>query len=422
MERLRGGPKLDVVLVVIDTLRADATTPYTPGLDTTPEIARWAEQGVVFEDARAQSSWTKISMASLLTSLWPRSHAIRDATDGLASDAVTLAESFSDAGYATAAVQTNGWLDQSFGFQQGFDRYVFPRGARRMGTHKPALWPSAERVVDEARRAISTADPDQPLFLYLHFMDVHEFAAPPPYRRFGTDTKGAYLAALNWCDEALGEVRHALDRAGRLDRSLLVLASDHGETFGEHDVHGHARNVLTPVLHVPIVIRFPFRTEPIRVPDTVRNLDLAPTLLDLAGIAVPPSFEGVSLAPLIEGTAAGAPGPAFAALGFPLFPDASVQASISDRSWTYARNAREGETWGGAYPERGIDPGAELLFDRAVDPGERVNLAGREPGEATRLREVLDAHLAGPDAGVAARGVRIDPGIAERLRAMGYLQ
>ena len=220
-----------------------------------------------------------------MTSLWPRSHGIREARDGLADEAVTLAEVLKEAGYATYAVQTNGWLHQSFGFHQGFDRYMFPKtgGDRRLG--KPSLWPHADRVTEEAQRLLEAHDRTRPFFLYLHFMDVHEYAAPPHLKTFGTDNKGAYLAAIRWVDDAIERVREQLDDAGVLDRSVIIFAADHGETFGEHGVHGHARNVLTPVVWVPLVFRFPFVVEPaVRVATQVRNIDLAPTLLELAGV------------------------------------------------------------------------------------------------------------------------------------------
>ena len=415
----------DIVLIVIDTLRADWTTPYGFEKDTTPELARWAEQGVVFERTRAQSSWTKMSMASLMTSLWPRTHAIRDAKDGLGESAQTFVEALQAAGYATDGVQTNGWLHQSFGFQQGFDRYMFPSGsAGKVGMHeKPSLWTHADRVVEEAERLIEKRDPDRPMFLYLHFMDVHEYAAPPEFQVFGTDEEGMYQAAVLWTDDAVRRIREALEDAGTLDRTVLILGSDHGETFGEHGVHGHARNVLTPVVSVPLVMRLPFAVEPVRVAAQVRNVDIAPTILELAGVPAPESFEGASLLPLVTGTEEAADRPSWAALGVPLFPDASVQAAVSNGDWTYARNEPAKEDDPEAYESRAVAPGAEFLFDRSVDPVENVNLVELEAGHAETLRAEMDAHLDGKaQEGVLEKGVRIDPGIADRLRAMGYLR
>jgi arylsulfatase A-like enzyme len=412
----------NLVLIVVDTLRADFTTPYGYEKNTAPELERWAKRGVLFERTLSQSSWTKMSMASLMTSLWPRSHGIREAKDGLASDAVTLAEVLSDAGYATYGVQTNGWLHQSFGFHQGFDRYMFPKGGGHPRLGQPSLWPHADRVYEEAARLLDAHRRTRPFFLYLHFMDVHQYAAPPSFKAFGTDDKGAYLAAICWVDDAVRRLRKKVDEAGYGQRTLMVFAADHGEAFGEQGVHGHARNVLTPVVRVPLVVRFPFAVEPaVRIGIQVRNIDIAPTLLDLAGITVPPNFEGRTLVPLMTESTAERDRPSFAALGVPLFPDASVQTAISDGAWTYARNAIAAEDDETAYADRAVAPGAEYLFDRSVDPGENVNLMEHEVSMAVRMRTLLDAHLAEGGAGVVEKGVRIDPGIADRLRAMGYL-
>jgi arylsulfatase A-like enzyme len=361
-------------------------------------------------------------MASLMTSLWPRSHGIREAKDGLSSSAVTLADALQEAGYATYGVQTNGWLHQSFGFHQGFDRYMFPKGGGHPRLGQPSLWPHADRVYEEAVRLLDAHDRKRPFFLYLHFMDVHQYAAPPPFKTFGTDTKGDYLAAIRWVDDAVGRVREKIADAGYGPRTLMVFAADHGETFGEHGVHGHARNVLTPVVGVPLVVRFPFTVEPaVRIGVQVRNVDIAPTLLDLAGITVPTNFEGRTLVPLMTESAAERDRPSFAALGVPLFPDASVQTAVNDGAWTYARNAIAAGDDETAYEDRAVAPGAEYLFDRRVDPGENVNLIQREASMAARMRTLLDTHLAEGDAGVVEKGVRVDPGIANRLRAMGYL-
>ena len=421
--RLAALERPNLVLIVVDTLRADWTTPYGFERDTSPELNAWARGGVLFERVRAQSSWTKISMASLMTSLWPRSHGITQAQDGLAESAVTLAEVLRDAGYATYGVQTNGWLHQSFGFHQGFDRYMFPKGGGHPRLGQPSLWPHADRVYEEAVRLLDAHDRERPFFLYLHFMDVHEYAAPPSFKTFGTDSRGAYLAAVRWVDDAVRRIREKLTAAGYLEQTVLVFAADHGETFGEHGVHGHARNVLTPVVWVPLVLRFPFRVEPVRIATQVRNVDIAPTLLDLAGIPASGNFEGASLMPLLTGAATEPDRPSYAGLGVPLFPDASVQTAASDGAWTYARNAPiEKDDENAARRFQPVAPGVEFLFDRRVDPGENVNLVAREPTEAGRMRDLLDRHLTQEGAGVVERGVRIDPWIADRLRAMGYLR
>ncbi len=400
----------NIVLLLVDTLRADWLEPYGFDQPTSPELQRFAERGITFERVLAQSSWTKVSMASMLTSLWPRTHGVEETTDGLDEGARSMAEVLRDAGYATAAVQSNGWLEQSFGFEQGFDHYVFPRAegmARALWSS--SLWPHGHRVLEEGRRLVEGRDPERPLFLYLHFMDVHEYAAPPDHRIFGSDEKGFYLASIRWTDEVLGRVREMLDREGMLDDTVIVVASDHGETFGENGRHGHAYNVYSPVLRVPLIFTLPFDVPAKRVSTQVRNLDIAPTLLELAGVPVPDGFEGESLVPLMTGAGQGADRPSFASLPANIMRTATLQTALNDGAWTFVRDR---------------DAAArERLFDLEWDRLEDANLVEFETEAAARMRAALDAHLAAPPrAGVSRQNVRIDPAIAERLRAVGYLE
>ena len=187
---------------------------------------------------------------------------------------------------------------------------------------------------------------------------------------------------------------------------MLILASDHGEAFGENGAFGHARNVFTPVLRVPLVLRLPFAITPIRVAAQVRNLDLAPTLLDLAGLPPCADFEGESLLPLLAAPSA-ADRPSQASLGTQLYPDARLQESLTDGAWSFARDLAPG--------------GREWLFDRRIDPDENVDLSALEPDRTAALRAQLDAGFGrAPAAGAVRPEVRIDPALAERLRALGY--
>ena len=405
-----GFRKPNIALIVVDTLRPDWTTPYGDTRRTTPELARWAAHGAVFEAVRAQSSWTKVSIASMMTSLWPADHGVREIRDALGNAANTLAEQFREAGYATYGVQSNGWLAATFGFQQGFDHYVFPRGAN-VPWMKSMVWPHADNVYLEAERLLDAHDPGAPFFLYLHFMDVHEYAAPAEFQNFGTDNAGAYLAAIRWIDHVLERVRKKLAAMGQLENTVMVLASDHGETFGEDRRWGHARNAQTPALRVPLVIRLPQATAPLRIPDQVRNLDLAPTLLDLAGIPLPQSFQGESLAPLLRpsGSKLTRDRTTYASLPALLFRDAVLQESVSNGGWSFVRDTG--------------DLQRERLFDLRVDPDEEVDLIGIEPEAANRMRSLLDAYQRRePLPGAVRSGIRIDPQISDKLRALGYLQ
>ena len=400
----------NLVLILVDTLRADAISPYGFDPRVSPELGRLAEHGVVFERALAQSSWTKVSMASLMTSLWPRSHGVRGHSDGLAEAALTVQDVLKQEGYLTYAVQSNGWLEQSFGFHHGFDRYVFPHAntmARQLGT--ASVWPHGERIFDEATRLIEAHDSADPFFLYLHFMDVHEYASPPEFKRFGSEQRAAYSAAILWVDDVVKRVRGRLEKAGFGERTILVIASDHGEAFGENRCNGHAYNVHTPVLLVPLMIRFPFDIEARRIPTQVRNLDIAPTMLDLVGVPIPASFQGESLLPLITSPEPAPDRVSYADLGDPVMVGVPEQVSVVDGAWSLARNIDE--------------TGKEFLFDRKLDPREDANLLDLEPAQAERMQALLNSHLATElRPGTHVEDVRIDPGIAKRLRALGYLQ
>ena len=159
-----------------------------------------------------------------------------------------------------------------------------------------------------------------------------------------------------------------------------------------------------------------------RIDAQTRSLDIAPTLLDIAGIPIPQHFEGASLLPLLTGAAPLQDGVSYAALGQPLFPDASLQFAVRDGLWTYGLNRHWSQMGEEGVETRAEAPVDEFLFDRSVDPGENVNLLSREPEEAAGWRSRLRAHLAVEDAGIVDGSVRIDPAIADRLRAMGYLR
>ena len=257
-------------------------------------------------------------------------------------------------------------------FQQG-ERAVDARGALLEALDQRRLLAATGRLgLRERERLARTGRGDREDLLLPGggrcFEPLRHGFHPPEFKRYGTDAEGNYIAATRWVDDAVQRVRQLVEGANLKRETIFVFGADHGETFGEHGVHGHARNVLSPVVDVPLVVRLPFSLQPpLRVPAQVRNVDIAPTLLDLAGISVPAEDE---------------------------------------------RARRFGA----------VASGEELLFDRTLDEGENVDLMKYAPSEAAEYRSRLEAHLARGDARVRKSDVRIDPAIAEKLRAMGYLQ
>ncbi len=332
----------NLLLVLIDTLRADHVGAYGYERDTTPVIDELARGGLRFEFAMSQASSTLPSLMSLFTSRHPPDVAASGVERGpgmaLAAAETTLAERLRAAGYATASVATNPYTyDRIFGLMQGFDEQAFALSA-------PASW-----VVDRALEQIDAflaAPSGRPFFLYLHLMDVHAPYAPPaPFDRLFYDTAGAleepadretvneagtalpdatatpagrretiarYDGALRFADAQIGRLLEQLADRGLRDTTVIVIASDHGEDFWDRvalerrlDLHshgqpgrygvGHGHTVFRELVSVPLILNGP-GIRPGVAPGPVRNLDLAPTLLRLAGVTADASeWQGVDL-------------------------------------------------------------------------------------------------------------------------------
>jgi len=411
------GSRPDIVLVVIDTLRADHLPSYGYGRDIAPRFAKLAAEGVLFERVIAPSSWTKTSMASLLTSLDPDRHGLRRSDDVLPESLTTLAEALKQGGYRTIGINANPWLLDRYGFARGFDVYESP------------LWSDARAL---GQRALTLAsEGSRPFFLYVHYMDVHapyapdaRFFAEEPlvlpwgerlpdaeverlYRKEGLDAPGValrvrqlYDAEIHGADAALGELLDGLEERGLLDDAVVAVTSDHGEAFREHGTTEHGWNFYPEVYAVPLVLRAPGRLPTgERVAAQVRSIDLAPSLLALAGLPLPPGFEGESLiasgaTPLRDRIAIGAIG----LNGY--LPDRDYVAVVSpDR--LYIRERRSGKV---------------ELYDLESDPGALHDLGGDHP-DAARLAELVPEEQA-----PAPKQLPIDPESRERLRELGYLE
>jgi arylsulfatase A-like enzyme len=433
--RVRGGP--NVVLISIDTLRADAVGAYGQPRPTTPALdARLAGTGVVFERCYSQSPKTTPSHMTLLTSLEPPVHGV-EMWDGktpgqvLHPAVVTLAETLKDAGYATAAFTAGGHVHRSRGFGDGFDVYRHGKELER-----------ALGWLDEHRR--------DKFFLFFHTYQVHDPYVPPEplVQQFAPDYQGRMLATLaelrtgldgGWerahkvfwesvdgddpRDVAfvaglyLAGVRHMddttltalldrLDTLGLADDTLVVLTSDHGEAFREHGVFLHD-DLYTETLHVPLVLRFPARLpEGMRLPDRVRTLDVLPTILDLVGVRPPPDIQGRSLMPLVRGTRTREP----VMSDYSNAPAKRVYQSLRDDGLTYI-----------------VDGRTEQLYDTAADPAEQRDVAADRPDQlaSARLRLGLWREQCRPLATrLAPRGdgVAPDADTLGRLRALGYVE
>ena len=310
---LRERKDLNVVFVLIDTLRADRLHSYGYERPTSQTMDTLASRGILFKHVLSQSSWTKSSMASLWTGTQPPNNGVVRYDQVLPDAAVMPAELFKQAGYRTAGIWRNGWVAPNFGFGQGFDFYVNPQPGserQRMQSRKPggrALKGTDEDLVVSALEFLDNFGREK-FFLYLHFMDLHQYVYDENAAHFGTSYSDVYDQAINWIDRLIGHIVNRIDEYGGLANTLIVIASDHGEAFLEHGFEGHARNLYSEVVNVPLIIALPFLLDPgIVVEERVSNVDIWPTLLDLVGLPPLVNPDGRSLVPLILSAAGAGP-------------------------------------------------------------------------------------------------------------------
>lgn len=447
-----------VLLITIDTLRADHLGCYGYGRPTSPHIDRLAAAGALFTRVTASLPRTTPSVATILTGLYPKGHGARGLFYALSPANVTLAEVMQQAGYATAAIVSNMFLRPGQGFEQGFDLYENPT-ARFDGD-------SALEVTAGALRWLRARDRARPFFLWVHYLDPHwtyqpsapfDRAFDPGFdRRFslyddlasGRLTKGQvifqdrldrrqvehvvalYDGEIAQVDAALAALLEEFERPAE-DPVLIVLTSDHGESLGEHGYHfAHGEYLYEEGLHVPLLMVMP-GTIPagLRIDALAQNVDIAPTILGLVGIHRLQSIDGRPL--LIRGGTKRAPSGA----DLEVAPGRSVVFAESDFQLIHAENPRfyipgpRGK-WSSAsdgrhkvihIPRRQGE--TVEFYDLAEDPGET-----RDLGTAGTDREARDLLLrelrkfVDYDAGRSAPGLdAIDPEQRQRLRSLGYV-
>lgn len=398
------GERPNVLLVTIDTLRADRVGCYGHAGASTPTLDGLAARGVRFATAVAHVPLTGPSHASILTGLGPLGHGFREnAGFVLPAQVRPGAEDFREAGYRTAAFVSAFPLDRRFGFDRGFETYDdhLPKGNDPRRT--PYVERFADATTDAALRWIAApgfvAAPGRPFFLWVHYYDPHAPYEPPG--EFATRFRNApYDGEVAFADQQLGRLLRALEERGVLARTLVVAMSDHGEGLGEHGEGTHGLFVYDSTLKVPFIVAGPAVAAGRVAPAVARGIDVLPTLLDYAGLKLRPELEGRSLRPAIEGREM-SDAPVYAETLYPQreFGWAPLFA------WRTARHKM-------------IQAPRPELYDLVADPGETDNQAGRENARLAEMRQKLEAALSRPAVSAAAE---VDPEAAERLRALGYV-
>ncbi len=399
-----------LLLVTLDTTRADHLECYGGRGAETPNLDRIAREGVLAERSMAVAPLTLPSHASILTSLWPPRHGARDNADfRLPDSATTLAEHLKARGYATGAAVGTYILSAVFGVAQGFDTYDEPREKRTvdpkgamLGFRDIVQRPAAE-VTDAALSALERIG-SRPFFLWVHYYDPHADYLPPP--PFADRFRGSpYDGEIAYTDAQLGRLLDALERRGLLDSTLVAVTADHGESLGEHGELTHGLFVYEATIRVPLLLRWPgILPAGRRLTAVSSGVDIAPTLLELMGLPPLPEAQGRSFAP--------------AALGGPEREREAAYAEsvLPERAygWSALAALREGN-------RKFVEAPEPELYDLRDDPGETKNLAPASPAQVadlrTRLRGIVE-ELGTPD---AAATRKLDDEERAKLESLGYL-
>ena len=396
------GPR-HVVLITIDTLRADYVGYSGSDKVKTPSLDRLGQDGVAFTQARSPVPLTLPAHASLLTGAYPPSHGVRvNGRDRLPETSATLADILKEKGYATAAFVGAFVLDRRFGLSQGFDVYD-----DSMGTDVRLLENvEAERNAGAVASAFTEWLRDQhlarPFFAWIHFYDPHAPYEPPePYRsQYPNDP---YAGEVAHTDVALGRVIAELESRGLLEKTLVVVVGDHGEGLGEHGEQSHSVLIYHSTLRVPLLFHAPGLIEAGRTVDSpISTIDVAPTILDYLGLA-PALGQGETLRPWIEGETTAER---------PIYSE-SLYAS-AHLGWSELRGLERGSF-------RFIEAPEPELYDLGKDPAERVNVIQAERARARAMRQELTALVEKLQEGAPTTPGAIDPETEARLRSLGYV-
>jgi choline-sulfatase len=379
-----------VVMITLDTTRADRLSPYGLMDAPMPNLDRLAGEGVLFRQALTVAPLTLPAHTSLMTGLFPASHGVRDNADQpLAAKYTTLAELLQARGFATGAFVGSSVLHSSRGLAQGFATYGnLPVGGQFDGEQR-----SGDRVVDEAIRWLGGVK-DQPFFLWVHLYDAHlPYEPPEPFR---SRTADPYIGELLFVDAQIGRLRERLDQLGRTAGTILVVAGDHGEALGEHGEKAHGELLYDSVLHVPLIVRAP-GVPPRDTTDVVRLVDVMPTILEL--LRIPAAVEGTSLVPVLRG----------GSIELEAYAE-SLYPMRFDKPPIHALRAGRYKLIRGSTTE---------LYDVERDPFEEHNLAPERP-QIAALMQARIRLLAAADKRPSPALSQPTPEIRERLAALGY--
>lgn len=409
----------NVILISIDTLRADHLSCYGYSRNTSPNIDRFTKDGILFANTIAQSSWTLPSHMALFTSLYPIKHGVFSRDSKLIDEHLTLAEILQNAGYETVAFTDGAFLSHKFGYQ-GFNLFddtgdILSGGVEKIYT----------KVIDWLRK-----NPSKPFFLFLHTYQVHAPYNPPPAYDIYSDASyrgivnvlesdfesirprmilkdyiyliDKYDGEIFYTDRFLGKLFDELKGLELYDKSIIVFTSDHGENFLEHRAYkiGHYE-LYDEIVKVPLIIKAPTLPKNKITETQVESIDIMPTILELLEISIPDGIDGESLVELVKKGSYDD--------GIFAFSEADpYYKMIRSKDWKLLRR----------YPNK------LELFDLTADPKEQHNLFAEKPKVAKSLHEKLHTWIGVQEKRsefFSSDRIQLDDEMTEKLKALGYI-
>lgn len=361
-----------VLIVSIDTLRADRLGLYGYKSAATPNLDRLAREGIVFDQAFTPAPLTLPAHTSLLTGEYPAAHGVHDNGEMLSATVPTLAEQLHANGLQTAAFVSSFILDRRFGLSRGFDQYWGKFDLHNSAGTDPGTIQIRGDTVARVAEAWLAAHKQHRFFVFVHFYDLHgPYSLPEKWRaRFASRL---YDGEVSYVDSLVGQLWRLLVQQGLADHTLLVLTADHGEGLGDHGESNHGFFLYRATTQIPLIVRFPNQSYAgKRIKSVVRLIDVAPTICSILGVRIPSSFEGRSLVAEITGRPPSSPSVAYSETLYPYrhFHAAPLFALRTSR-YTYIQAPR---------PE---------LYDSTADRGETLNLAADHPAVVNSLHGQL---------------------------------
>ena len=404
----RGIENLNVILITIDTLRADRVSSYGSKDVVTPALDGFANEGVRFANAASTVPFTLPAHTSILTGLYPPGHGVRENVGyTVGEELTTLAEALAARGWSTAGFVSSFVLDSRWGIAQGFDHYHddFDLSAFNETPNLSEVQRSGPETIAAAETWIEERDNEAPFLLWLHLYDPHDPYTPPePY--LSRHPGRPYDGEVAYTDGLIGGFRRFLEERGLLDDSLVILTGDHGEGLGDHGESSHGFFIYDSTIHVPLIIRPPGGIAGGRVVDTaVSHVDLYPTVLDAVGIEMPQPVHGESLTAFLRGEDPPMDREVYSESLYPLL----------HYGWAPLRSVRTDQY-------KLISAPRPEIYDLVTDPRERQDLAAAKPvlvtdleTRLTELRSVIDL-----GEGSDAPSPDLDPQTLAQLQALGY--